>query len=75
MTYLPALRLCCDAQPLSLMGHSRPMHSGPMPINVRCYSNSDIIVRRSEVTLTAATRHLTWTRINVTDIGCTANRA
>jgi hypothetical protein len=26
------------------------MHSVPVPINVRCYSNSDIIVRRSEVT-------------------------
>jgi hypothetical protein len=24
-----------------------------VPINVRCYSNSDIIVRRSEVTLRA----------------------
>ena len=33
------------------MGHLRPMHSVPAPINVRCYSNSDIIVRRSEVTL------------------------
>ena len=32
--------------------HSRPMHSVPVPINVGCYSNSDIIVRRrSEVTL------------------------
>jgi hypothetical protein len=27
------------------------MHSVPVPINVRCYSNSDIIVRRSEATL------------------------
>jgi hypothetical protein len=27
------------------------MHSVPVPINVRCYSNSDIIARRSEVTL------------------------
>jgi hypothetical protein len=27
------------------------MHSVPVPINVRSYSNSDIIVRRSEVTL------------------------
>jgi hypothetical protein len=35
------------------LGHSRPMHSVPVPINVRCYSNSDIIVRRSEVTLRA----------------------
>jgi hypothetical protein len=26
------------------LGHSRPMHSVPVPINVRCYSNSDIIV-------------------------------
>jgi len=28
-----------------------------VPINVRCYSNSDIIVRRSEVTLRARRRH------------------
>ena len=40
-----------------LLGHSRPMHSVPVPINVRCYSNSDIIVRRSEVTLRAIRRH------------------
>jgi hypothetical protein len=38
---------------MSLMGHSRPMHSIPEPIDVRCYSNRDIIVRRSEVTLRA----------------------
>ena len=38
---------------MSKSGHSRPMHSVPGPINVRCYSNSDIIVRRSEVTLSA----------------------
>ena len=41
---------------MSEMGHSRPMHSVPVPINVRCYSNSDIIVRRSEVTLRAKSR-------------------
>jgi hypothetical protein len=29
------------------------MHSVPVPINVRCYSNSDIIVRRTEATLRA----------------------
>src|SRR6476620_11198534 len=29
------------------------MHSVPVPINVRCYFNSDIIIRRSEVTLRA----------------------
>jgi hypothetical protein len=29
------------------------MHSVAVPINVRCYSNSDIILRRSEVTLRA----------------------
>ena len=34
------------------------MHSVPVPINVRCYSNSDIIVRRSEVTLRANRRHV-----------------
>ena len=38
---------------MSALGHSRPMHSVPVPIKVRCYSNSDIIVRRSEVTLRA----------------------
>ena len=35
----------------------RPMHSVPVPINVRCYSNSDMIVRRSEVTLRAINTH------------------
>jgi len=39
------------------MGHSRPMHSAPVPINVRCYSNSDMILRRREVTLGANRRH------------------
>jgi hypothetical protein len=34
-------------------GHSRPTHSVPLPINVRCYSNNDIVVRRSEMTLRA----------------------
>jgi len=32
------------------------MHSVPAPVNVRCCSNSAIIVRRSEVTLRAKTR-------------------
>jgi hypothetical protein len=44
---------CCDARSTSATGHSRPTHSVPVPIDVRCYSNSDIIVRRSEVTLRA----------------------
>ena len=30
---------------MSVQGHFRPMHSVAVPINVRCYSNSDIIVR------------------------------
>ena len=38
---------------MSPTGHSRPMHLVPVPINVRCYSNSNPIVRRSEVTLRA----------------------
>ena len=42
---------------MSEVGHSRPMHSVPVPINVRCYFNSDIIIRRSEVTLRANKRH------------------
>ncbi len=39
------------------MGHSRPMGSGPVPINVRCYFDSGIIVLRSEVTRRANGRH------------------
>jgi hypothetical protein len=42
---------------MSEKGHSRPMHSVPVPINVRCYSNSDIIVRRREVTRGAISSH------------------
>ena len=42
---------------MSQLGHSRPMHSVPVPINVRCDSNSDIIVRRIEVTLRAKAGH------------------
>ena len=38
---------------MSGWGHSRPRHSVPEPINVRCYSNRNIIVQRSEVTLRA----------------------
>jgi hypothetical protein len=39
---------------MSAQGHSRPMHS--VPINVRCYSDSDVTVRRSEVTVRAKKR-------------------
>ena len=35
---------------MSALGHSRPSHLTPMPINVRCCSNSDQILRRSEMT-------------------------
>ena len=35
------------------LGHSRPMHSVRVPVNVRCCSNSAIIIRRSAVTLRA----------------------
>ena len=42
---------------MSHMGHSRPIHSVLVPINVRCYANSGIIVWRSEVTLRANKRH------------------
>jgi hypothetical protein len=49
---------CCNAHSTSDMGHSRPIHSVPVPINVRCYSNSDMIVRRSEVTLRGTMRHM-----------------
>ena len=42
---------------MSGVGHLRPMHSVPVPIDVRCYSNSDIIVRRNEVPLRATSRH------------------
>jgi hypothetical protein len=56
----------------------RPMHSAPVPINVRCdlsaqpvdatqalnlsAGNSDMIVRRNEVTLRANRRHRAFTR-------------
>ena len=33
------------------------MHSVPVPISVRCYSNGDVIVGRSEVALKARRRH------------------
>jgi hypothetical protein len=35
------------------MGHSRPIHSAPVPVNVRYASNSDRFLRRSETTLSA----------------------
>jgi hypothetical protein len=37
--------------------HSLPIYSAPVPINVRCCSDSDIIIWRSEVTLSAINRH------------------
>ena len=48
---------------MSEMGHSRPMHLVPVPINVRCYSNSNPIVRRSEVTLRARKRHVSGSKL------------
>jgi hypothetical protein len=51
-----ALRIAANILLMSALGHSRPRHSVPVPINVRCYPNSDIIVRRSEVTLRAQQR-------------------
>jgi hypothetical protein len=57
---------CCDARATSQLGHSRPMHSVPVPINVRCYSNSDLIVRRSEVTLSAISGLMHCNRIGET---------
>jgi hypothetical protein len=57
---------CCDAHSTSATGHSRPMHSVPVPINVRCYSNSDIIVRRSEVTPRAKNRLMHRNKIGKT---------
>ena len=35
----------------------------PVPINVRCYSNGDMIVRRSEGTLRASFRDWRWHHI------------
>jgi hypothetical protein len=54
MTRLIHLELFTDF--FTKIGHSQPMHSVPVPINVRCYSNSDVIVRRSEVTQRANSR-------------------
>jgi len=44
---------------MPLKGHSRLMHSVLVPIDVRCYSDNAIIIRRSEVTLRARKRHFT----------------
>jgi hypothetical protein len=38
---------------MSVLGHSRPSHSAQVPNNVRYASNSDRILRRSEMTLCA----------------------
>jgi hypothetical protein len=51
MAGLINLRLLTDF--FNKIGHSRPTHPVPVRINVRCYSNSDIIVRPSQVTLRA----------------------
>jgi hypothetical protein len=50
---LPVLHCTEISQPMSLMGQTLPSRSTLVPINVRCYSHSDIIVRRGEVTLRA----------------------
>ena len=42
---LPLLRCNEVAQQIAASGHSRPMHSVPVPMNARCYFNSDTIVR------------------------------
>jgi hypothetical protein len=38
---------------MSVLGHSLPTHSAVVPIIVRCYPDSDQILRRSEMTLSA----------------------
>ena len=43
---------------MSEVGHSRPMHSVPVRINVRCYSDSDIIVQLQQRTKRARNRLL-----------------
>ena len=42
---------------MSVPGHLRPTHSAPVPTFVRCYSNSDRFLRRSEMTLSANSGH------------------
>jgi hypothetical protein len=42
---------------MSVKGHSRPMYSVPVPINVRCYSDSDIIVQLQQRTKRAMCGH------------------
>ena len=37
----------------SASGHSRPIHSAPLPADVRCASNSDRSRHESELTLSA----------------------
>jgi hypothetical protein len=62
--------------------HSLPIHSAPAPINVRCYSNSDGILQRSEMTLCAnndiphsemlAKSHDKWAQLVVESPQCRA---
>ena len=48
------VRRCTEPSPkIDVKGHLRPMHAVPAPINVRCYSDSDITFRRTEVTVRA----------------------
>ena len=42
---------------MSALGHSRPIHSAPVPSNVRYASNSDHSRHRSEVTRSAKSEH------------------
>ena len=42
---------------MSALDHSRPTQLAPVPTDVRCYSNSDQILRRSEMTRCANRRH------------------
>jgi len=42
---------------LSALGHSLPMHSAPMPTNVRYTSDSNLILRRSKMTRCAKSRY------------------
>src|SRR5450631_3290136 len=42
-----------EGRAMSALGHSRSTHSTPVPINVRCYSNSDRSRHECELTLCA----------------------
>jgi hypothetical protein len=61
---LARCRLAVLASSMSLMGHKRPSHPAPVPINVRCAPNSDRNLRRSEMSLSANKLYARFDKMN-----------